>query len=72
MTPEAMSTTPALSHVSTSATQPAIAETLNFHIQGAFEQVQWTSPATSTPVSQHSTPRRKPPSVGLGAPTPPE
>ena len=70
MRPKAMSTTPAQPHISASVTQPTIAKTLNLHIQGAFKQVQWTSPTTSMPVSQHSTSRRKLPSVALGAPPP--
>ena len=40
---------------------------LNQHLKGALEWLQWTSPTTSVPASQHSMPRRKPPSVALGA-----
>ena len=39
----------------------------NLHHQGALKQLQWTSPATSVPISQHSMPIRKLPSVALGA-----
>ena len=70
MTPEAISTTPAPSHVSAGTTQPTIAKTLNLHIQGAFEQVQQTLPTTSMPVSQHSSPRWKLPSTAMGGPCP--
>ena len=41
---------------------------LNLHLQGALEQLQWTSSATYSPASYHSMPRRKLPSVALGAP----
>ena len=44
-----------------------IAMAINLHIQGALEWLQWTSPMTSTPISQHSTPGRKPPLAALGA-----
>ena len=70
MPPEAVSTTLTPTHVFTSTTQPTITKILNLHIQGAFEQVQQTSSTTSMPVSQHSAPRRKLPSMALGAPTP--
>ena len=70
MPPEAMSTTQAPSHVYASTTCPTITKTLNLHIEGAFKQVQQTSPTTLTPVYQHSTPRRKLPFMALGAPPP--
>ena len=44
-----------------------IAMAINLHLQEALEWLQWVSPAASAPVSQHSMPRRKPPSVALGA-----
>ena len=37
------------------------------HLQGALQQVQQTSPTVSSPISWHSIPERKPPSVALGA-----
>ena len=40
---------------------------LNQHLQGALEWLQWTSPTTSAPASQHNMPRRKLLSVALGA-----
>ena len=39
----------------------------NLHFQGALQWLQWTSPTTSAPISQHSTPGRKLPSAALGA-----
>ena len=69
---KAMSTTLAASHVSASETWPTIAKTFNLHIEGAFKQVQQTSPTTSMPISQHSTLRRKLPSGTLVAPPPPK
>ena len=68
MKSRANSTTSAPSPISSVKPQPTITETLNLHIQGALEQLQQTSPATSMPVSQHSIPRRKLPSAALGAP----
>ena len=70
MKPKAISTTPVPPLFPTIEPQPNITETLNLHIQGALEQLQQTLPATSMPVSQHSTPRRKLPSMALGAPPP--
>ena len=70
MPPEAMSNIPSPSHVSTSATYPTITKALNLHTEGVLKQVQQTSPTISMPVSQHSTPRKKPPSMALGAPPP--
>ena len=70
MPPKALHTNLAPSHVSASATHPTNTKTINLCIEGAFKQVQWTSPATSMPVSQHSTSRGKLPSVTLGAPHP--
>ena len=48
--------------------QHDIAMALNLHLQGTLEWLQWTSPTTSAPTSQYSMPRRKLPSVTLGAP----
>ena len=44
-----------------------IAAAINLHIEGVLEQLQQTFPATSTPISQHSMPGRKPPMAALGA-----
>ena len=70
MKPKAISTTSVPPLFSTIKPQPNITETLNLHIQGALERLQWTCPATSMPISQHSTPGRKPPSMAMGAPLP--
>ena len=43
-----------------------MAMVLNLHLQGALEQLQWTSPTASDTTSQHSMPWRKPPSGALG------
>ena len=65
---QAPTTTPALPHL-----QPIplshhdITTAINLKLQGALEQLQWTSPTASAPVSQCSMPRREPPSVALGA-----
>ena len=67
MKPEVISTTLAPPLFSAIKPQPNITKILNLHIQGALEQLQQTSPTTSMPVSQHSTPRRKLPSAALGA-----
>ena len=45
-----------------------IAMAINLHLQGALVWLWWASPTALAPVSQHSTPRREPPSVALGAP----
>ena len=50
--------------------QPNMAKTLNPHVQGVLERLQWTFPATSMPVFQHSTPGRKLSSVAMGPPLP--
>ena len=44
-----------------------IATAINQHLQGGLEWLQQASPTSSTPVSQHSTLRREPPSVTLWA-----
>ena len=66
--PKAISTTLVPPVFSAIESQPNIAKTLNLHIQGVLEWLQQTSPTTSMPVSQHSTPGKKLPSVALGAP----
>ena len=68
--PKAISTTLVPPLFSAIKPQPNITKTLNFQIQGASEWLQQTSPTTSMPVSKHSTPGRKPPSVALGPPPP--
>ena len=70
MKSEAISTTLVPPLFSAIKPQPKITKTLNLHIQGALERLQWTFHATSMHVSQHSIPGREPPSVALGAPTP--
>ena len=47
-----------------------IAMVINQQWLGALEWLQWASPTSLTPVSQHSMLRREPPSVALGAPPP--
>ena len=49
-----------------------IAMAFNLHLQRALVWLQWTSPATSTPISQHSMPGRKLSSAALGLHPPPE
>ena len=39
-----------------------IAMAINLQLKGALEQLQWTSPTASAPVSQHGMPRRELPS----------
>ena len=68
MKPKAISTTLVPHLFSTIKPQPNITKTLNLHIQGALDRLQWTFPTTSIPIFQHSTPRRKLPLVALGAP----
>ena len=76
--PEGMTTTTQLSTTTlvqtyslTDTFEPPydITMTINLHLQGALEWLQQASSAASTPVSQHSMPRRGPPSVALGAPS---
>ena len=45
-----------------------IVTTINLHLQGTLEQLQQASPTASSPVFQHSMPRRQLPSVALGVP----
>ena len=46
---------------------PLFTRAINLHIEGALEQLQWTSSETLTPVFQHNMPGRKLPSAALGA-----
>ena len=68
MEPEATNTTPVPPLFLAIEPLHHITVAFNLHLQGALEQLQWTSPTTSAPISQHSMPGRKPPSVTLGAP----
>ena len=67
---QAPTTMLALTHSPADTTEPPqdIAMAINQHLHGALEQLQWTSSAASTPVSQQIMPRKEPPSVALGAP----
>ena len=49
MIPKAISTTPVPPLFSTIKPQPNITKTLNLHIQGDLDRLQWTFPATSVP-----------------------
>ena len=74
--PEGMTTTiqaptitPVLTYSPADTIEPPcyIAMAINLHLYGALEQLQQASSAALVPVSQHSMPRREPPSVALGA-----
>ena len=69
MPPEAMSTTPAPSHVSASTTCPTITKTLNLHTEGAFKQVQQTSPVLQC-LSPSTAPQEDTAICGLRCSTP--
>ena len=66
--PEATNTTPVPPLFQAIGSPHDITMSFNLHFQGTLEQLQWTSFATSAPISQHSMPGRKLPSVVLGAP----
>ena len=72
MEPEVTNTTPALPLFPAIEPPCDIATAFKLHLQVAFEWLQWTSPATSDPILQHSIPGRKPPSVAWGFCPPPD
>ena len=67
---QAPTTTPVLTHPPADTIEPHrdITMTVNLHLHGALEWLQWALSTASAPVSQCSMPRREPPTAVLGAP----